>query len=769
LLLRVCLAIACVTISCRRAPERAPVEPARPQVSGSLSVPGLSAPVRIVRDTWGVPHIYARTGQDLFFAQGLVQAQDRLFQMDLWRRSARGRLSEVLGPNFIERDAMTRRMQYHGDLRAEWDSYGADTEEIAAAFVRGVNAWIDQLGDRLPEEFALAGWKPERWNAEDLLNRTDAFVSSVNAGDEVFQAQLVTSLGLERAGALLSPSILDRPAGLDLGAVTYVIEDALREVGAAPVFSGLSAPVPQAGQQRAERTRAGSNAWAIAGRRTAAGSALLAADPHTPLAHPSLRYLVHLNAPGWNVIGAATPWRPGVVIGHNESIAWAMTSRADDVQDLYAEKVNPADPHQVEESGSWTPTAIVADPIVVKRREKPFAFDREFTSHGVVIAADRQHHLVFTVRWSGFEPGTAPELGALALDRAHSADELRAGLRHWKLPAATFVYATSSGDIGLEAAGLVPVRRGWNGTLPVPGWTGRYEWQGFAAPRTAASSARGYVVSANESVARRQRIEDVLSASATLDIADLQRLQHDTSAWNAQLLVPLLGSVRSDRPDVEDARVRLLAWDRQIDPGSAEATLYVAWERSLLERLARARLDSGLAADFTARQAARLVPILLKPSSVWFDGNPARARDVLLLSALAAVVDAPNIRRDGRLPPWGALHTALFRHPLSVGAAAAARFDVGPFSRGGYGETVMATGGFDWEERIGATFSLIADAGAWDRSVATNAPGQSGTPSSPHFSDLAKLWAAGEYFPLPFSDRAIADHAEATLVLVPAR
>jgi penicillin amidase len=732
-----------------------------------LRLSGLAAPVRVVRDTWGVPHLYARSQRDLFFAQGLVQAQDRLFQMDLWRRSAQGRLSEVLGPNFIERDAMTRRMQYRGDLRAEWDSYGADTEEIATAFVGGINAWIDQLGDRLPEEFALAGWKPEHWKPEDVLNRTDAFVSSANAADEVFHAQLVASLGVERAAALLFPMPLERPAGLDLGTITYVIEDALREVGAAPVFSGLSASVRTSAENRAERGYAGSNAWAVPAQRSAAGSALLAADPHTPLAHPSLRYLVHLNGPGWNVIGAATPWRPGVVIGHNESLAWAMTSRADDVQDLYAEKVNPADAHQVEEAGRWKPTTTLPDPITVKRRDKPFAFDREFTSHGVVIAADRQHHLAFTVRWAGFEPGTAPELGALAVDRAQSAEELHAALARWRLPAATFVYATGAGAVGLETAGLIPVRKGWNGTLPVPGWTGRYEWQGFSTPSRAASSVRSSVVAANDSVARRRRIEDVLSTSAPIAIADFQQLQHDTVAWNAQQIVPLLGAVRSDRADVEDARRRLLAWDRRLDRESIEATLYVQWERTLLEQLARASLDSSLVADFTARESALLVPILTRPPASWFDGDPVRARNALLLSALAAAVDAPKIRRDGRVLPWGALHTALFRHPLSVGAAARAHFDIGPFPRGGYTETVMATGGFDWQERVGATFSMIVDAGAWDRSVVTNAPGQSGSPASAHFADLAKRWAAGEYVPLPFGEQAIRDHTETTLTLEP--
>jgi penicillin amidase len=215
-----------------------------PQVSGSVAVAGLTAPVRIVRDTWGVPHIYARSADDLFFAQGLVQAQDRLLQMDLWRRSAQGRLSEVLGPNFIERDAMTRRMQYRGDPDAEWESYGPDTKTIAEAFVRGVNAWVTFARERPPEEFVLAGWKPDLWSPVDLLNRTDAFTASGDAIDDIFRARLAATVGAARARQLLSRGrAIDIPAGLDITAVPALVADAIRRVGTPPFLVGLSAPV----------------------------------------------------------------------------------------------------------------------------------------------------------------------------------------------------------------------------------------------------------------------------------------------------------------------------------------------------------------------------------------------------------------------------------------------------------------------------------------------------------------------------------------------
>src|SRR4051794_28114663 len=404
--------------ACRRPapPAAAPAVAPLPVVSGSLPLAGISARVRIVRDRWGVPHIYASNEHDLFFAQGFVQAQDRLFQMDLWRRSVQGRLSEVLGLNFVERDAATRRIQYHGDAAADWASYGPGVKAIAEAFVAGINAWVAEARVRVPEEFTVAGWLPETWSAEDLLNRTDAFVAA-GVDADVFRARVVAALGDQRAGFWLASSTpYRRPAGLAIDAVPPVGGEALRRAGTAPFFLGLAAPIVSPADRGA-----GSNAWVVSGARSATGAPLLASDPHRPFAHPSLRYLVHLNAPGWDVIGATAPWLPGVVVGHNDRVAWGMTASpaaAADVADVYVERVNPANPHQVQYRGRWVNTTIVRDPIGMKGQAKPFPFEREHTPNGVIVATDSERHLAFSLKWSGSEPGTAGELAALALPRA---------------------------------------------------------------------------------------------------------------------------------------------------------------------------------------------------------------------------------------------------------------------------------------------------------------------------------------------------------------
>jgi penicillin amidase len=773
-------------VACSRKPSAPP--PLVVQVAGLLELDGLTAPVRVVRDRWGVPHIFATTQDDLFFAQGFVQAQDRLFQLDLWRRSVQGRLAEVLGANFIERDAMTRRMQYRGDMDAEWASYGPDTKAIASAFVRGINAWVAIERERPSESFILAGWRPELWKPEDLLNRSEAFTMTGNALAEIFRARIVAAVGARRAGTLLPldpAGSLVIPRGLDPSTISDVLAGALKRIAPPPFFTGLAAPVAAP-----TVSRDGSNNWVVTGARSNTGHPLLANDPHRNLDHPSLRYLVHLKAPGWNVIGSVVPWFPGVAIGHNDRIAWGLTIFDADVQDVYVEKVNPANPRQAEFDGQWIDIDVVKDSIIVKGRSEPFEFERQYTRHGVIIATDRERHLAFALKWTGAEPGTAGYLGALAIDRAQSWPEFRGALARWKLPGENFVYADVDGNIGFQSAALTPVRDAWNGTLPVPGWSGAYEWRRWYSlddlPH-AFNPPAGYLATANNntlptgdrrvinfqwsSAARINRLRDVFATTPSFDVGAFERLQHDAFAWNAAQLVPLLARVRVDRADVEQARMRLLAWDKWIALDSPDASLYVLWESALLRRLIKGKLEPALAREYANRVDFVVVPALTRPTSAWFSGQPVQARDALLAAALTDAYDELRAMpgADERGVAWGRLHAATFKHPLAISDAARRLFNVGPFARPGYADTVMATYGSGLEQSGGASFREVIDVGDWDRSVATSAPGQSGHPRSAHFSDLAALWAEGRYFPLAYSDAAIEAATESTLTLQPRR
>ena len=774
----------------------APLDRRLSQASGTLQVPGLADEVRIVRDHWGIPHIYATNADDLFFAQGFVQAQDRLFQIDLWRRSTQGRLAEILGAAYVDRDRLTRLMRYRGDINAEWESYAPDTRRIATRFVAGINAQIAAIGDRLPEEFAVAGYRPGPWQPEDLLSRAEGFAMTSNASDEVFRARMTAAVGLERTNLLLPLAPLvpaPPPTGIDLSAVDATVRPALAAIGAPASFGPAAAPAATAfldWQRRAARE--GSNDWVISGEKSATGKPMLANDPHRNLDHPSLRYLVHLNAPGWNVIGSVVPWFPGVAIGHNDRIAWGLTIFAADVQDLYVEELNPDNARQVKSGNGFVDMEVVKDQIRVQGRTAPVAIEHLYTAHGPVVAIDAQRHLAYALRWVGGEPGTAGYLGALALDRAANWPEFRSALRRWKVPGENFVYADVDGNIGYQAAALVPVRRNWEGVYPVAGATGDHEWQGWRTldelPHAWNPDA-GFLATANDNTlgsgsppnigyswsapARINRIREVLGGRTHLTIDDLARLQHDATSWNAEQLLPLLQPLSFEDTRLEQARQMLVRWDRRLTQDSPAAALYVAWEQSLFRQLVERRLDPALAADYIQRVETNvLVPALTKPSAAWFGASPAKGRDQLLQSTLAAAVAGLSQTRGADMTrwTWGQIHTATFQHPLAaMGDAARLRFNVGPFPRAGYGDTVFATGGSDTRETVGATFREVMDLADWDRSIGTSAPGQSGQPGSPHFNDLATLWAAERYFPYSFSQALVEKNAEATLVLRPRR
>jgi penicillin G amidase len=441
-----------------------------------------------------------------------------------------------------------------------------------------------------------------------------------------------------------------------------------------------------------------------------------------------------------------------------------MTAVDADTADLFVERTNPENPHQIEVSGRWQDTTVEADALLVKGRAKPTPFEREYTPHGVVIGTDAEKHLMFTLRWSGAEPGGAGELGALALDRAASGSEVRDALTHWKMPAVEVIYAEQNGAIGSQVAALVPVRRGWDGRLPVPGWSGRFEWSGWrpldSLPH-AVNPASGYLASANSSRPRTELLREVLAAPPSLSAADSVRLQHDVRAWNADRVVPLFARVRSSRDDVEQVRERLLRWDHEVSNDAIEGAVYVTWERLVMRMLIERRVPRALVDEFAARNRDMLVPALVQPARVWFDGDVVKTRDELVLGALEATVD------DFKGRSWRDMQKVIFSHPLAITEAVRERFNIGPFDRAGYDQTVMSMSGRRPDAVVGASFNAVFDAANWDRSIAQNPPGQSEFPDSPYFADLAKLWAAGEYFLLSFSEREVAANAHTTLMLVP--
>lgn len=731
------------------------------RIEGRVRVRGLARPVEILRDRWGVPHLFAQSQDDLFFAQGFTAAQDRLYQIEMWRRTGSGELAEVLGSDYLERDRFARLIRYRGDMDAEWRSYAPDARAICEAFARGVNAYLEHAGERLPIEFQLLGFRPGRWRAEDCLLRIAGLLMTRNASQEMIRAEMIARLGLEAAMKYLPT---DPP--VRLGPDPELALDGLGPHVLALWRAAVSVPV----FHREE----GSNNWVVSGALSATGKPLLANDPHRPLLVPSLRYVVHLVAPGWNVIGAGEPALPGVAIGHNDRVAWGITIAGFDQADLYVERTDPRDPNRYLDRGQWRAMRVERERIPV--RGHPAAeVELKFTHHGPVIWEDRARGLAVALRWAGAEPGTAGYLGSLSLNRARNRREFLEAMDRCKLPSLNYVYADVEGNIGWVAAGLVPIRNSWTGLLPVPGHTGRYQWQGFLPLGELPQSfnpARGWIATANQKILpeayphrvgfefaapyRYERIAEVLARPGKFTLADFERLQHDETSLPARELVGMLAP--ADRPEVR----MLKSWDGVLGKDSAAAALFELWLDELPARLIAAELPPK-DRDRTARHLAVPTAIgLLKQLT-------AETRTRILEEALQAALQRGRqlLGEDTAAWRWGRLHTARFRHPLSTDEQRRCLFDLGPVERGGDAYTPNAAGGTGFRQQNGASYRHIVDLADWDRSVFINVPGQSGQPLSPHYADLLPLWAEGRYAPLPFTRKAVEKNLRHRLILTP--
>ena len=735
----------------------------------SLSIQGLTAKVEVRRDRWGVPHIYAANQHDLFFAQGFVAAQDRLFQMEMWRRQGEGRLSEVLGPAAAERDRLARLFTYRGDMTREWAAYGADTKAIVTAFVAGVNARIAQVGDSLPPEFAMLGFRPTAWSVTVPLSRATGLSGVSNASSEVLRAQLVAALGAARTAELMPADperALDPASGLDLAGITA---SSLGRVGDA--FADVA-------YNRIE----GSNNWVVSGAKSATGRPILANDPHRVITNPAVRYLTHLVAPGWNVIGAGEPAAPGVAIGHNDRIAFGLTVVGMDQQDVYVEALGacPGQPRTsldcVQSSAGLRRIRTIIDTIRVKG-ESPRIVRLQFTAHGPIVSIDSTRRRAFAIRSVHSEPGTASYLGSLALDRARNWRDFESAMTRWLMPSENMIYADVDGNIGWIAAGLMP-KRSWSGLLPVPG-TGSHEWNGFVRGRDLPRSynpASGFINTSNDNILpagyttpisyewatrfRADRVRDVLREPRLFSVDDFARLQHDDLSLLATALLPALRAAAGRNGQDDAAPVRtLLTWDMRMSREQRAPTLFAAWAPALYRRAMARELSAGGA-------VASL--LATRPAYGWLESYLTKHRDEPALDSmvLGAVDDAQRqlaALGEGADLRWGRMHTAQFRHPLS------AQYDLPTASRSGDANTVNATGGANFAQTAGASFREVIDLSDFDRSIVTNVPGQSADPRSPHYADLLALWADDRYFPLVYSRARVEAETERVTWLMPVR
>jgi penicillin amidase len=747
------------------------------QIEGKLTVPGLKGPVEVLRDKWGVPHIYAKNTHDLFFAQGFVAAQDRLFQIDWWRRVGAGETAEVLGAKGLGGDRFARLLRFRGNMEAEWKSYAPDAKAIATAFTHGINAYIDQLGDKLPLEFQVLGYRPKKWQPEDVLGRMSGIIMTGNFEREIFRAQLIAALGLEKARQLAptDPPTSFAPApGLDLNLINTDILADFVAATKAPAF---------------QPSLTESNNWVVAGSRSASGKPLLANDPHRAIALPALRYLVHLHAPGWHVIGSGEPGQPGVAIGHNEHIAWGLTIVGTDQADLFVEELNPKHHDEYKTDTGWEKINVVREPVQVKGLAKPVEVELRYTRHGPVLHLDAQHHRAYALKWVGSEPGTAGYLGSLALDQVKNWQEFLQSVKAWKSPTENIVYADVDGNIGWVAAGLAPVRKGYDGLLPVPG-TGGYEWQRFLDVSELPQEynpARGYIATANNKILppgykhtlafdwapgyRVAVVKQRLEAKKQFTLDDFRSIQHEATSLPGKVLVQLAQQLALKDPALTPYLNLFKTWDGVLSAEAPAGALYAAWFKELHQEFFLKPLPKKLQASARFFNPRVLFTALEKPDSKWFGADPKAGRDELLRVTFARAVAAlrKKLGDDPKQWAWGKLHTVTLRHPLAnLGPAFATALNLGPLPRPGDALTPNNTR-YDenFDQVHGASYRELFDLVDWDKALATSTPGQSGQPGSPHYGDLLPLWQKGEYFPLVFSRPKVEEVTQHRLLLVP--
>ncbi len=767
------------------------------QEKQQLRVPGLQSPVEVLRDKWGVNHIYAANQHDLFFAQGYNAVKDRLFQFEIWRRQATGTVSEILGSAELNRDIGTRLFMFRGDLKRELNYYHKDGEAIVNAYVEGVNAYIDEVLHNpalLPVEFRTTGIKPGKWTPEIVISRHQGLLGNIN--EELSMGRAVAKAGQRKVKDMmwfhpkepdlnLDPSITEEMLSkniLDLYNASHRSFTFRRFNQSSTSTSKNSVPI--------EHGLEGSNNWVVSGRKTESGYPILANDPHRSISLPSLRYMVHLVAPGWNVIGAGEPVIPGVSIGHNEYGAWGLTIFETDGEDLYVYDLNPLNLSQYRYKNQWVDMKEIKETINVKDSTGVDVILR-YTQHGPVTFIDTANRKGYAIRCAWLEPGGAPYLASLRINQARNWKDFRNAAKYSHIPGENMIWADKKGDIGWQVVGIIPIRKNFSGMVPIPG-DGRYEWAGYQNIKERphmANPKKGFFATANQDVTpkeykhwntigytwadpfRGNRIDEVLSNDNSITIEETKALQTDYFSIPARTLVPMLSTISMNSDLAKEAKSKLLDWNFVLDKHSIPAGIYAMWERKLYSE-SRKFVPKELK-GLVSIQLSKLISWLQKPDAR-FEGDPAKERDAFLKETFELAVKDLQAKLGSSISNWTYgqskyKHTAL-EHPLNTFLSndLKEKYNLGPLPRGGNSHTPNSTGGTD-RQGSGASFRIIVDVADWDKALMINTPGQSADPKSQYYSNLFALWANDQYFPAYYSKEKIRSVTEVITEMAPSR
>ena len=798
-----------------------------PLTDGKIQLSGMDGSADVYRDNMGIPHIYATTLHDLFMAQGYIHAQDRFWQMDFWRHIGSGRLSEMFGDSQLETDSFLRTLGWREIAEQEFASYDPESVAIMQDYTDGVNAYLaDHQGTAISLEYGILklltpGYRPEPWTPINTLTWGKAMAWDLrgNMDEEIERAILLKTLTPEQVAELFPPYPTDHPVIVpEMGQVANPSSSggSLPNLDWASIqtkFSTLDTLLGPTGDG------VGSNSWAIAGSRTETGMPILANDPHLNIQMPSIWYQIGMHcrpvsaACQYEVAGFSFPGVPGVIIGHNQNIAWGFTNNAPDVMDLYIEKINPDKPNQYEYNGEWVDMILRTETINVGGKD-PVNLTVRSTRHGPIISdvygdlkdfnvkagVTLPENYAISLRWTALEPSTIFQ-AIWGFDKAADWSEFRQAASKFNVPAQNLLYADVQGNIGYQMPGDIPIRKSGDGRLPVPGWTDQYEWTGyipFDQLPYVFNPSKGYIVTANNAVVgedypylittdwnygfRANRIVDLITnAPGPIDIVTIQKMQGDNYDPSAATFVPLLKglSIQSGTPNQAIALDLLKNWDYQAAMGSAPAAVFEVFWKNLLADTFNDDLPETNQPDGSSRWMEVMRNLAQQPDNSFWDDkrttDKLETRDDILAKAFTEAVSEIE-QLQGNDPAkwnWGDLHTATFANQTlgtSGIAPIEALFNRGPFPTSGGQDLVNSTG---WKANIGYSVTwlpsmrMIVDLGNLSNSITVHTTGESGHAYNPHYIDMADMWRNIQYYPMLWDEQEIIATAEAHLQFIP--
>jgi penicillin amidase len=799
-----------------------------PQTDGEIHLSGLDEPVDIYRDPMGVPNIYAKTKHDLFFAQGYVHAQDRFWQMDFWRHQGAGRLSELLGDSTLETDIFLRTLGWERVSREELKNLDTESLTILQAYSEGVNAYLaEHHGAALSMEYFFLpvlnwGYKIQPWEPLNSLTWAKAMAWDLggNMDMEIDRAELLKTLSPQQVAQLFPPYPSDHPVIVyDASLPASYPED--RETNAAlwisvsPALQEVHRQILELDSLLSDRFQGiGSNSWVLSGERTATSEPLLANDPHLGAQMPSIWYEVGLHCTPksaecpYEVSGFSFAGVPGVIIGHNDRLAWGLTNVGPDVMDLYIEKINPDNPNQYEFEGKWVNMQVIQDTIQVAGSQ-PEELTVRLTRHGPLITEayglqdfaekagiDLPENYAIALHWTALEPSYVFR-AIWGFNRAQNWEEFRDAARDFAVPSQNLVYADVDGNIGYQMPGNIPIRsKSHSGELPVPGWTGEFEWQGYIPfedlPFTF-NPSQGYIVTANNAVVgpdypytismdwdrgfRAQRITDMIeSAPDKITIEYIQDMQGDDQALIADSILPVLLQIPLEDPRLKQAQDLLSNWDDQFRMDSAPAALFGAFWKHLLDLTFEDDLPDFYQPSGGDIWMEIMRQLVGEPESAWWDDkttSQTETREDIFRQALAAAVDEldGSLGNDPGKWTWGDLHTLTFHNRVMTNFPLVKNlFDRGPFRTSGGSAIVNATGwnsSQSYEVQGLPSMRMIVDLGRLNNSLTMHTTGQSGHAYHPHYIDMADPWRTIQYHSMLWEQNQVQAAAEGHLVLLP--